>query len=83
MKSPTDAIVEFITLQMDGQTVPPNNSAELERLSQAVKALQKGSALDHERLGLRVMGAVIDRVRAGIGAEYTLRRFITGEDHDV
>ena len=82
MKTHIDTLVEFVTLQMDGQQVPPKNSAELERLAVAVKAHQKASDHDHQLLALRIVAAVIDRVRASIGAEATLHRFLRGEDHD-
>lgn len=70
-------VVEFIARQMDGDQVPPSNSAELSRLAASVGALQgHASTLELRELGLHAIGAVIARVRAALGAEKALRDFI-------
>ena len=76
-------IVEFITRQMDGDQVPPSNSAELVDLAAAVSAIQgHGSTPELRELGLHTVRAVIDRVRSNLAAEKALREFIQpGGDH--
>ena len=77
------AIVEFIARQMDGEQVPPSNSAELASLAASVGAIQAHASTPELReLGLHAIGAFIARVRAAMGAEKALRDFIQpGGDH--
>lgn len=81
MTTHIDTFTAFVADQMDGAQVPPHNSKELNRLSEAVTAIQKGGDHDLQIMALRVMNAVIDRVRSGIGAEQTLRTFLTGGEN--
>lgn len=83
MKTNINVIIEFLAAQMDGEQVPPTGSAALGRLSEAVAAINKTpSDPVLQELALRTLGAVIARVRSGIGAEKTLREFIQpGGDH--
>jgi hypothetical protein len=84
MKTHINVIIEFLAAQMDGEQVPPTGSAALDRLSEAVAAINKTpSDPVLQELALRTLGAVIDRVRSGIGAEQTLRAFLTGGDRHV
>ena len=77
------AIFVFIARQMDGEQVPPSNSAELASLAASVGAIQAHASTPELReLGLHAIGAVIARVRAAMGAEKALRDFIQpGGDH--
>lgn len=82
MNTNIEALVSFITAQMDGDPVPPAGSIALNRLERAVAELlkhQSGSEL--QLLGTHTISAVIDRVSSNIQAEKTLRQFITGGDH--
>ncbi|MDW5441979.1 hypothetical protein [Polaromonas sp. SM01] len=76
-----DTLISFVASQMDGEQVPPASSAAFNQISEAVGAVQRGSDKELQALGLRVMGAIIDRVRANIAAEKALHTFITGGDH--
>lgn len=83
MKTHIETITKFIADQMDGGTVPCSGSDALHQLSEAVEAIQKSTndtAL--QSLGLKALGAVINRVRSNIAAERTLHAFIRpGGDH--
>lgn len=69
-----DTLIDFIASQMDGGQVPPAGSADLNRLAAAIAAIQANpSDHDLQTIGLRVIGAVIDRVRSGIATESALR----------
>lgn len=79
-----ETIISFITAQMDGESVPATGSAALNRLERAVAELLKHqSGAELQILGTHTIGAVIDRVRSGIGAEQTLRAFIQPGDRHV
>lgn len=72
-----DALIDFVTEQMDGAQVPPAGSAGLTRLGAAVAAIQtSASDRDLQMLGLRTMSAVIARACSSIAAEKALRDFI-------
>lgn len=79
MKTHIETITAFIADQMSGGQVPPSNSVTMLQLSAAVAALQKsGTNADWQLLGASTLGAVIDHVRSGIGAEATLHAFLRG-----
>jgi len=80
MQSDIDIIITFIVNQMDGEPVPPHNSATLARLAKAVEAFQKASDRDLQLLALRIVGVVIDRVCSNIAAEQILCDFIQPGD---
>lgn len=81
MQTHIETIADFLTRQMDGEQVPPHNSAALDRLSEAIAAIQKAGDNDLQILALRIVGTVIDRTRSGIGAQQTLESFIRGGNH--
>lgn len=72
-----ETIAAFIAGQMDAGICPPSNSAEVDRLREAIEAIHK-SATDRDLsvLALRAVGLVIDRMGSSIAAERTLRDFI-------
>lgn len=84
MNQDVQAIADFARDQMDGAQVPPKGSAAIEQLSTAIaNVLQHKSNQEFAFLGRTLLGAVIDRARAGITAESTLLAFIQpGADHD-
>lgn len=83
MKTHIETIANFIATQMDGEQVPPHNSAALARLSEAVKAIQQASDRDLAMLALRVVSIAIDRIRSSITAERALHDFIQPGDRHV
>lgn len=77
MNANIKTIVDFLNDRMDGEAVPLSNSVELQALGCAISELQRyNSKQELQELGLRVLGACIDRVRSNIAAEQTLRAFI-------
>ncbi len=80
METFIDVITTFLVNQMDGEPVPPHNSAGLARLGEAVKASQQASDHDLQLLAVRTVGIVIDRVHSNIKAEQILRDFIQPGD---
>ena len=76
MESFIDVIATFLVHQMDGEPVPPHNSAGLAQLGEAVKACHQASDHELQMLAVRTVGVVIDRVRSNIKAEQILRDFI-------
>ncbi len=82
MKSHIDTITNFLASQMEGDQVPPSNNTTMLQLTDAVAAMQKSAtSADWQLLGVRTVGAVIDHVRAGIGAESALHAFLRGGSH--
>lgn len=72
-----ETITAFIAGQMDGDQVPPSNSAALKRLSEAVQSLHaRASDKDWQILGIQALGAVIARTRSSLDAESTLHAFL-------
>lgn len=77
-----ETVIAFINTQMDGDQVPPHNSATIAQLRTAIEGLQTSAKdNDWQVLGLRALGAVIDRARSGIAAEQTLHTFIRRDGH--
>jgi hypothetical protein len=77
-----ETIIAFIKSQMDGEQVPPSRSSTIEGLAKAVEGLQKANRDEcWQLLGLRALGAVIDRTRSAIKAEEILHKFIRGDGH--
>ena len=77
MNKSIEAIVTFISAQMDGEPVPPTGSAALKSLETAIGELQKHrSDQELQILALHTMSAVIEKVGSNISAEQTLRNFI-------
>ncbi|TSD59863.1 hypothetical protein FFI97_006010 [Variovorax sp. KBS0712] len=72
-----DALIDFLTRQMDGDQPPPTGSAEEREIAAAIEAIHK-NASDQilGQLALRTVGLVIDRMRSGIASEIALRNFI-------
>ena len=82
MKTHIETIVNFVACQMDGEQVPPHNSAALVRLNEAIAAIHKNPSDPMLAiLALSILGAVIHRVGAGLKAEQTLHAFIRPGDH--
>ncbi|MBK6592788.1 MAG: hypothetical protein IPG23_08600 [Burkholderiales bacterium] len=72
-----ETIIAFITSQMDGDQVPPHNSAAIAQLKTAIEGLHKSDKdKDWTVLGLRALGAVIARAGSACQAEETLHKFI-------
>ena len=84
MNANIKTIIDFLNDRMDGEAVPAANSTELQTLGCAISELQQyNSKQELQELGLRVLGACIDRVRSNIAAAQALRAFIQpGGDHD-
>lgn len=82
MNTNTETIIKFLTGQMDGEPVPPSDSAAVRRLAEAVAAIQDapsdGALIE---LALHTLRAVIDRVQSGINAETVLQSFLRGGGH--
>ena len=74
-----ELIAKFITEQMDGSSVPPNDSAELRQLSASVKRVLGGGDAQLHLLATRVIGALIDRVRSSLAASTMLKHLQRGE----
>ena len=82
MKSNIQIITEFLTAQMDGETVPAAGSAALAELGRAIADIQKHqSSQELQVLALHCIGAVINRASSSIAAQNTLQQFIRGDDH--
>ncbi|MGC4395810.1 hypothetical protein [Hydrogenophaga sp. T2] len=71
-------ITDFTRSQMDGQQVPPAESAEMQELSTAIRALLTGSTSDQELLATHMLGLVIDRVRGALGMQGALHNLTQG-----
>lgn len=83
MKSNIQTIVDFVSSQMDGESVPPGGSKALAQLENAVREVHKHqSTQELQMLGLHVIGAVINRVSSNIQAQATLGKFIRGDYAD-
>lgn len=74
-----ETLVSLAALLMDGE-LPPPAGPKMAPFMAAMEALQKSeSSTAYELLGLRMLGLVLERVGADLGAQEVMQKFVRGK----